>query len=99
MQIKLEKVDVSTIKAVDRNTVEFSLHSGQSVQVGRRFNGWAVNLTITIDGIRWHDSEATKADKVMFEDLASRAFDNLHEAQKSHGVLVSQLASGLFTLD
>lgn len=45
------------------------------VIIRRELSGWHVNLTVRIDGLLWHNSEAHTVDRLAFEQLMERAMD------------------------
>lgn len=46
------------------------------VVIRRELEGWHVNITVRIDGVLWHNSEATAVDRLEFDRLMERATDD-----------------------
>lgn len=73
---------IKEVKRIDRNTIEIMGVDGRTViRVRRELSDWQVNLVITADGKQWHNSEATRKDRDMFDRLYAQSFE--HECAKA----------------
>ena len=63
------------------------------VVIRRELEGWHVNITVRIDGILWHNSEATTVDRLEFIRLMERATDAEWERTSKKNQRVFDLAA------
>lgn len=63
-------------RRINANEITGLIADGTTIGIRREMNGWQVNLTVRIDGVLWHNSEAAIVDRLEFDRLMERATDD-----------------------
>lgn len=78
------------------NKIKGHLVDGTQVVVERHLNHWEAHLSVTVDGVRLHDSEATPEERTAFDALREAAFVFEDAQRHDRRVLARQASEPLF---